>query len=343
MGDRLFTRMQWDLLEHKLEMDHYYQEHGDPSRRSSPPGETIPMEALRRPVQDITEGYVTERRCGRYVERRVRRVQSSGGNIRRLPFEYPFGDDMPFKPYVLLNQISVDYETGEEIMPPRSEWKWCRESESRMADPKQVRRTCENFKWLLRANERHIRLFVTLTYAENMTDTKRLYQDYRRFVQRLRRAYPAIDGYLVAFEPQKRGAWHAHVLLISSNAFLRISNKEMHRIWGYGFTKVQGVRKIRDIGSYLTSYLTNVKSGKTSKKGARLGMYPRGFHFLRASRDGVSRIDVSKWFGRFDQVSFPGEVELLYDYEHRYALDKASGIYQVTKIFCFREKGVPPD
>lgn len=308
-----------------------------PVPKSPETSETIPLSKLRRQRETISEGYVTERRSGKYLERKVRKIQSSGGHIRRLPYE-TLWDGEVLKPYVRTEDLQVDYDTGEVYFDFK-DMKFCKESTSRMNDPKQVRRTCESFKWLVRANERHIRLFVTLTYAENMTDTKRLYDDYRKFVQKLRRAYPDVSGYLVAFEPQKRGAWHAHILVISENPFLRIPNKRMREIWGHGFTKTQGVKKIRDIGCYLTSYLTNLKDGKRTKKGERLKMYPRGFHFLRSSQKGVERTQVSRWFGRFDEVSYPGEIELIYDYEHCKQIK--DGLCQVTKIFCFREKDSP--
>lgn len=333
----------WGMVEYRKSMDDY-----NGVKRGIKPihlpalEKAVPLSHIRQKKETIKEGFVTERRAGKYLERRVRKVQSSGGLIRRLPFEYPFGKELPFKPYVLSKDIYCDTETGEEILPDRKDWHWCKDYSSRNSDPKQVKKTCENFKWLVRANERHIRLFVTLTYAENMTDTKRLYDDYRKFVQRLKRAYKQIDGYLVAFEPQSRGAWHAHILLISHDAFLYIPNKKMHQIWGHGFTKVQRVKHIRDIGSYLTAYLTNLKEGNRTKKGKRLEMYPRGFHFLRSSRDGISRTDVNKWFGRFDEISYPGEIELIYDYEHCRPLDREGQVMQVTKIFCFKKKENPP-
>lgn len=301
--------------------------------------QSIPLSRLRKKRETISEGYVTERRAGKYLERKVRKFQSSGGHIVRLKYERLWEGEPVLKPYVRTEDLKVDYDTGE-VYYEYGDIRFCKESTSRMNDPKQVRRTCESFKWLVRANERHIRLFVTLTYAENMTDTKRLYQDYRKFVQKLRYQYPDVSGYLVAFEPQKRGAWHAHILIISENPFLRIPNKRMAEIWGHGFTKTQGVKKIRDIGCYLTSYLNNLKEGKKTKKGERLKMYPKGFHFLRSSQKGVSRTQVSRWFGRFDEVSYPGEIELIYDYEHCKQINK-QGDCQVTKIFCFREKDSP--
>lgn len=46
--------------------------------------------------------------------------------------------------------------------------------------------------------------WVTLTYSENMTDTKRLYKDFEHFIKRLRRKLKAYHfEYIVAMEPQR--------------------------------------------------------------------------------------------------------------------------------------------
>lgn len=337
----LFTTFEKENLAYKWDMDKYRREHGLVQEKESPEVSAVSLSSIRRNREEMGgQGYVTERRAGKYVERRVRKYQSGGTNIRRLPFERLF-DGTLVKPYVRLKDIEVDEETGEEIVYADTV-RLCKDNEGRMADPKQVRRTCDNFKWLIRANERRIRLFVTLTYAQNMTDTKRLYQDYRKFVQRLRRAYPDVSGYLVAFEPQKRGAWHAHILLLSDKPFLFIPNKRMRKLWGHGFTKTQRCKNVRDIGSYVTAYLTNLKEGKRTKKGQRLGMYPSGFHFLRSSKTGVERTKIERWYGKFDDISYPGEIELIYDYENVKRIDRERDLYQVTKIFCFREKDSPP-
>ena len=51
-------------------------------------------------------------------------------------------------------------------------------------------------------------LFVTLTYAKNMTDTKRLYTDMNKFIKRLKYKYKESSDidYLAVVEPQGRGA-----------------------------------------------------------------------------------------------------------------------------------------
>ncbi|PBG19272.1 hypothetical protein BGU81_23195 [Clostridioides difficile] len=60
--------------------------------------------------------------------------------------------------------------------------------------------------------------WITLTYAENMTDTKRLYDDFVKFNKRLKyyinKEFNLTYEYIVAMEPQGRGAWHCHMAMI---------------------------------------------------------------------------------------------------------------------------------
>ena len=58
-------------------------------------------------------------------------------------------------------------------------------------------------------------LFITLTYAENMQDTKRLYEDFKKFNMKLKyylnkNNLPPYEYFLV-IEPQARGSLHAHL------------------------------------------------------------------------------------------------------------------------------------
>ena len=346
----LFTRMEWDLIEYELEMAKYRREHGlceEVEKKEYKSDSLTSTETLtigsKRPKQ-LCEGFVKEIRAGKYLERRVTAQSREGVSyITKLPHDRLW-DGTVLKPYVR-NVDIYENEFGERVVDPKHV-RFMKSNDSRYANPRQVRKSCENFKWLIRANEKKIRLFVTLTYAHNMTDTKVLYQDYRKFWMRLKDEYPCLTGYLVAFEPQKRGAWHAHMLLLSDNAMLYIPNKKMHAIWGKGFTKTQTPKGKRDIASYLTSYLTNVREGKVTKKGARLYMYKAGFHFLRHSRD-IRYASTEKWFGNFDRLGGVTDYELLYDYEN--VSKWRDGTYHISKIMglevkaeCMWYPGPPP-
>ena len=133
-------------------------------------------------------------------------------------------------------------------------------------------------------------LWITLTYAENVTDSKRVYQDYKAFMKKLRRYYGRVE-YISVLEPQKRGAWHIHALFKSeSHDKFYIPSEHLEKLWGNGFVKVKKLKNSDNVAAYVTAYLTDLevesddKSSKKIEKGARLYLYPAGMNFYRASR-----------------------------------------------------------
>ncbi len=153
--------------------------------------------------------------------------------------------------------------------------------------------------------------WITLTYKENMTDTKRLMNDYNKFIKRLRYAFPEYEiNYIEVSEPQARGAWHCHIILIFDKEAPFIENKVIEEIWGHGFTKTQKIDgNIDDLGAYFSAYLGDLpieeadaigykytdkdikkvddevnKNSKHYIKGARLSLYPPNFNLYKISR-----------------------------------------------------------
>ena len=163
--------------------------------------------------------------------------------------------------------------------------------------------------------------FITLTYKENMTNPNQLYNDFRKFNMRLQYYLKANDmpkyEYIVAIEPQHRGAWHAHFLAIFESKAPFIPNDTIAEIWGYGFTKTKALKNVDNIGAYLSAYLSdmeisdmdfnqiksNLKNGikeiksdgetKAIIKGARFQMYPTGIRVYRTSR-GIKQPTIEK-------------------------------------------------
>jgi hypothetical protein len=153
-----------------------------------------------------------------------------------------------------------------------------------------------------KANELHL----TLTYSENMTDTKKLYLDYEKFWKRLKYNYGTNIDYLSIIEPQERGAWHCHVLLrFNDKQSIFIPSNEIAKIWGNGFIKIKSLNGVDNIGAYLSAYLGDIElteenkkefdgmeiktvevEGKSKKfiKGARCKLYPPGMNLYRKSK-----------------------------------------------------------
>lgn len=161
--------------------------------------------------------------------------------------------------------------------------------------------------------------FITLTYRENMTDSERLYHDFRNFNKRFKRYMEQLGHsyeYIVSVEAQGRGAFHLHCIFIFAKKAPYIENSLLAEMWGLGFASVQAINKnTDDIGRYLTAYLTDfpidyanfsaelaggqvkeVDAGGKSKriiKGARLKLIPAGMRIYRYSK-GIRKPVVKK-------------------------------------------------
>ncbi len=183
-------------------------------------------------------------------------------------------------------------------------------TENRTQNKDNLRKTFKKIRHLINYNFQGNKneLAFTITYAENMTDVKRLYSDFKKFFLRLRYKYPNVD-YLNVVEPQERGAWHCHVLLkFNDVSNIYIPNKEIAELWGQGFVTVKAIRQdVDNMGAYLSAYLGDIElnddnmheyasknvevkevelQGKKKRfvKGGRLHLYPTGMNIYRKSK-----------------------------------------------------------
>ena len=199
------------------------------------------------------------------------------------------------------------------VLLSTGEVKECKHIDNRSENKLQVSQSLKRLRDYINANVDDVKKckWITLTYKENMTDTKRLYVDFKNFVKRFKYKYGHFE-YIVACEPQGRGAWHCHCIIIFDKKAPYIPNKEIESLWGNGFTKTNKLDDIDNIGAYLTAYLGDMdlasckdnhisfneedvkviteignmklKTPKKFVKGGRLSMYPPGFNIYRISR-----------------------------------------------------------
>lgn len=201
------------------------------------------------------------------------------------------------------NPIPVKKLNADEYMDSNGNIKKFKKSETRADGISSVGKTLKRLRRLISANFNggSSELWVTLTYAENVTDTSVVYQDFKNFMKKLRRKYAKNRSleYINVLEPQRRGAWHMHLLIKTDDgSHLRVENDDMRRLWGKGFVKVKRLKDTDNVSAYLMAYLTDielkegetgsehvkVKEGKRYEKGGRLHMYPSGMNFYRCSR-----------------------------------------------------------
>lgn len=203
----------------------------------------------------------------------------------------------------------VDKRTGEI--------KFYEHIDNREGSLNSLRQTFKKMRYLINNNfiGNGNELHITLTYAENMTDTKRLYSDLDKFMKRLKYKYRDVTtlDYMNVIEPQGRGAWHCHLLIrFNDLQTVYIPNSELAELWGQGFIKIKSLKDIDNIGAYLSAYLadieleidtltagemlsiasanhevtTKIVSGQEKKfiKGGRLRLYPPGMNLYRKSK-----------------------------------------------------------
>ena len=186
-----------------------------------------------------------------------------------------------------------------------------KKSDTRNESKNSIRKTMKRIRQLVQTNITDIKniRWVTLTYRENMTDTKRLYDDFRKFNQRFCHHLISCGmekpEYIAVAEPQQRGAWHLHVLYIWNHPAPYINNDAFAKLWKHGFTKTKAL-KDNNIANYLISYLTDLdiapelkdyfpenilketdgnQNKKSIVKGMRLNLYPANFNIVRCSRN----------------------------------------------------------
>ena len=203
--------------------------------------------------------------------------------------------------------------------------------ENRSESNRSIRNTLSRIRAIVNTNvtePKNVR-WVTLTYAENMTDTERLYQDFRRFWQRFtywcKKNGHGKPEYITVQEPQGRGAWHIHAFFIWDTEAPYIDNNAvMQKLWGHGFTKTKALRDCDNIGAYFSAYLGDMpledaqklpedekekalsgasilekeftdEQDRTKKKkfikGGRLYLYPPGMNIVRTTK-GIKQPEV---------------------------------------------------
>ena len=217
----------------------------------------------------------------------------------------------------------VDLRTGELLK--------YKHIEKRLESKKSLRATFARVRGVINANvtDSEKSIFLTLTYAENMTDTKRLCSDFSAFWKRFTRWCKsnnvAVPEYICVIEPQERGAWHAHIVLIWQVSAPFIANDVIAGLWRHGFTKTQAIKDCDNVGAYFSAYMSDIplddverlpehersrvmaladdviektfkdeqgnKKTKKFVKGGRMAFYPAGMNILRCSH-GIKRPEV---------------------------------------------------
>lgn len=248
--------------------------------------------------------------------------------------------------------------------------------ENRSESTRSIRNTLSRIRAIVNTNvtePKNVR-WVTLTYAENMTDTRKLYEDYFKFWKRFtywcKKNGFSKPEYITVQEPQGRGAWHIHAFFIwQSEAPYIDNNTVMQKLWGHGFTKTKALRDCDNIGAYFSAYLgdmpledveklseedkTKALSGttilekeftdeqertKTKKfvKGGRLYLYPPGMNIIRTTK-GIKQpeVEIMTYAEAKEKVS---SAKLTYSCAYEITDDDGRSLNRISKSYYNRKR-----
>lgn len=113
--------------------------------------------------------------------------------------------------------------------------------------------------------------WLTLTYADAMTDHTKVYEDGKIFLRRLQRYLNKSEKMFDSQKTFKRitvaesqgethdNSWHLHIPLIFNVPAPFIENEVMAELWGYGITDTHKVYDAECLALYFKSYLSDIE------------------------------------------------------------------------------------
>jgi len=101
-------------------------------------------------------------------------------------------------------------------------------------------------------------VFLTFTFAENITDVEQANKMFSDFIERLNFHYRKKFAYLTVVEFQKRGAVHYHAIFFNMGLDIEENERKdraIAKLWGHGFVDIERVRSAKRVGPYVCKYL----------------------------------------------------------------------------------------
>lgn len=108
-----------------------------------------------------------------------------------------------------------------------------------------------NLRRLITANFDANSKFITLTFADNITDVKKANKEFKKFIQRLRYKYGNEFKYAAVIQFQERGAVHYHMM----SDLPYIPHSQMQEIWRNGFVYLNKITHVDNVGAYMIRYM----------------------------------------------------------------------------------------
>lgn len=162
-----------------------------------------------------------------------------------------------------------------------------------------ISRAIDRFYMTVESNRNPFTRFLTLTFADNITDKKVAYHYFTLFLKRIERRIGQRLQFVCVREYQKRGAIHYHLVVFNK---LFISPKTFAECWRYGFVKAVKMfdNKNNGISKYITKYLTKTlnENKEDYAKGEKL--YRVSFGLIKPINHYYMLTDECKYWSFFE-------------------------------------------
>lgn len=165
---------------------------------------------------------------------------------------------------VQLSQFAKSFGVGKRKLKPlrKNEPAETISEDSRKKAYARARRNLINtintnvFQWFDPNGRPYPAVFLTLTFAENITDIETANYEFTLFIRRLSweilHAKDSFLKYVTVIEFQKRGAIHYHVIFFNLPF---VEKEKIGCLWKRGYIKISVIDNINDIGYYVTKYM----------------------------------------------------------------------------------------
>jgi hypothetical protein len=172
--------------------------------------------------------------------------------------------------------ISGDHAETYEYHQPRTGAKPGKHTEAKEPRKREARldnvfRAMRQVRRLINANagrhsqERNRDKFLTLTFAENMTDIQQANRYFHNFVKKLRYYHGAFEYLGVPqiqwerYEKYGVKVWHYHVAVFG---LPYVRQNELVETWGHGTVSIEAMESYENPGSYMARYMVKDFSGE---------------------------------------------------------------------------------
>lgn len=155
--------------------------------------------------------------------------------------------------YSYANEVYYGYQDTKKKSKGRSSKAETEEDREENRD-KVLSRARRDLRRIINSNIHKHSKFLTLTFADNVTDLDYSNNEFKKFIKRLNRYLKYKVEYSTVIEFQKRGAVHYHTILY--NVIEKIDVKKLQDIWGHGFIKVNSIKDVDNVGAYVCKYMT---------------------------------------------------------------------------------------